>query len=94
MKVTRVILALVSVVGLATFLPRILTARASSNPGIQSASKTSCVDRYNALVRGAKSALTKGDRAATVDLLEQAERIIPSCQPLQDGTSPRAALDI
>ena len=94
MKVTLVILALVSVAALVIFFPRILAACAASNPVIQPAAATSCVERYNSLVKGAKSALTKGDRAATVDLLEQAERIIPSCRALQGDASRRDALKV
>jgi hypothetical protein len=90
MKTTLVVLALVSVIGLAIFSPRILTARVASNPGIQPATVTSCVDRYNFLLKDAKRALVKGDRAGSVDLLEQAERIIPTCPALQDGASPKA----
>jgi hypothetical protein len=92
MKATLVVLALVSVAGLAIFSPRILTARTASNPGIQPATVSSCVDRYNSLLKDAKGALVKGDRATTVDLLEQAERLIPDCPALRDAASPNAIL--
>jgi hypothetical protein len=50
------------------------------------------VDRYNSLLRSAKQPLIAGNRAASADLLEQAERIIPVCPPIQDGGSPHAPL--
>ena len=92
MKATLVVLALASVAGLAIFSPRLLTGRAASSPGIQPATAASCVDNYNSLLKGAKAALVKGDRATSVDLLDQAERIIPGCPALQNGASPKAIL--
>jgi hypothetical protein len=92
MKLTLVVLSFISLAGLAIFVARILPARASSNPRSEPVAAESCMDRYNYLVKSAKAALIAGDRAATVNLLSQAERIIPSCPALQDGASPQAAM--
>jgi hypothetical protein len=92
MKPILVVATLILLAGLAVSFGRILPARASSNPRTQPVVATeSCVDRYNLLVKSAKAALIAGDRAATVKLLTEAQRIIPICSPLQDGTSPQAA---
>jgi hypothetical protein len=56
--------------------------------GTAPVSTESCVDRYNSLLKNAKTALTAGNRAATVDLLEQAKQMLPACPALQDGPSP------
>jgi len=92
MKPTLIILAFISLAGLAIAFPRIVPARASSNPGAKPVSTGSCVDRYNSLLKNAKTALTAGDRAATVDLLEQAKQMLPACPALQNGASPPTVL--
>jgi hypothetical protein len=92
MKPTLIILAFISLAALAIAFPRIVPARASSNPGAEPVSTESCVDRYNSLLKNAKTALTAGDRAATVDLLEQAKQMLPACPALQDGAAPRTVL--
>jgi len=83
--------ALILLAGLLFSFGRIL-ARASSNAGTQPVAAGSCVDRYNFLVKSAKTALIAGDRAATVKLLTEAQGIIPTCSALQDGASPPSAL--
>jgi hypothetical protein len=92
MKPILIILAFISLAGLAIAFPRIVPARASSNPGAEPISTKSCVERYNSLLKNAKTALTAGDRAATVDLLEQAKQMLPACPALQDGPSPHTLL--
>jgi hypothetical protein len=92
MKPTLILLALVSLASSAICLPRIATKRGSSNVVIQPATIRSCVDRYNDLLEGAKAALIKGDRVASVELLQQAENVIPGCPALQDGTMSQTAL--
>jgi hypothetical protein len=87
MKPLLVILAFISLAGLAVAFPRIVPARASSNPGAEPVSTEPCVARYNSLLKNAKTALTAGDRAATVDLLEQAKQMLPACPALRDGPS-------
>jgi hypothetical protein len=94
MKPIVAVLALVSLAGLVICFPRILTARAASSAVMQPASVTSCVDRYNSLVRGAKSALTRGDRASAIDLLEQAKTVVSGCPVLQDASSRLATLSL
>jgi hypothetical protein len=84
--------ALILLAGLLFSFGRILPARASSNAGTQPVAAGSCVDRYNFLVKSAKTALIAGDRAATVKLLTEAQGIIPTCSALQDGASPPSAL--
>ena len=44
------------------------------------------------MLKNAKTALTAGDRAATVDLLEQAKQMLPTCPALQEGTTPETVL--
>jgi hypothetical protein len=92
MKPVLVVVTLILLAGLTVSFSRILPARASSNPQFQPAAADSCVDRYNFLVRSAKATLMAGDRATTVKLLTEAERIIRSCSALQDSTSPHPAL--
>jgi hypothetical protein len=92
MKLALVLLALISLVALAMSVPRILPARASSNPKPEPVAASSCVDRYNALLKTAKATLIAGDRSATVDLLEEAKRLVPVCPALQDVGSSQAAL--
>ena len=94
MKSTVVVLALISLAVLAILFPRILTVRAASNPGIQPAGMTSCVDRYNSLLEHAKSALAAGDRRLTVDLLQRAKSLIPICPALQDNQSSTATISL
>src|SRR5215470_6661564 len=92
MKSASVLLALGSLIALAISLPRILPARASLNPDPKPVAASACVDRYNSLLRSAKAALIAGNRAATADLLGEAQRVIPMCPALHDGRSPRAPL--
>jgi hypothetical protein len=92
MKPILVLFALVALAVIAVTLPRILPARASSNVElkIEPAAAVTCVDRYNSLLRSSKKALIAGDRAATVELLLQAKRILTSCPALRGGSSPPA----
>ena len=92
MKLTLIVLAFISPAGLAIAFPRIVPARASANPGAEPISSESCVDRYNSLLKNAKTALIAGDRATSVDLLEQAKHMILTCPALQDGASPETVL--
>jgi len=88
MKLILAALALVSLAGLAIgFAPRTVPARASSNLGAEPVSAGSCTDRYNSLLKNAKRALTAGDRASTVQLLQRAKRLISVCPALQDDGS-------
>jgi hypothetical protein len=87
MKASLVVLALILLAGLAIWFPRILTARAASNRATQPAETTSCVDRYNSLLKDAKAALAAGDLRSTVDLLQRAKSLIPVCPALQDPQS-------
>jgi hypothetical protein len=40
------------------------------------------------LLKNAKSALIAGDRATTLNLLEQAKHVMPTCPALQNNPSP------
>lgn len=53
---------------------------------------TSCVDRYNSLLKGAKAALIAGDRGRAVNLLEEAKRVLPVCPALREGSSPHQTM--
>jgi hypothetical protein len=88
MKPTLIVLAFISLAGLAMIFPHLMPARASSN-SVEPVRAGTCVDRYNSLLKNAKTALTAGDRAGAVDLLEQAKHMIPACPALQNGTSPQ-----
>jgi hypothetical protein len=92
MKPTLIILAFVSLAALAMNFTRNVPARASTNLGTEPVSEGSCVDRYNSLLKKAKTALIVGDRAATVHLLEQAKQMLPTCPALQEGTTPETVL--
>jgi hypothetical protein len=90
MKPILVVLAFISLSGLALALPRTVPARASSNSGVEPVQTQTCVDRYNSLLKGAKGALAAGDRSRTVDLLQQAKNLIHACPALQSGQVPVA----
>ncbi len=93
MKPLFVIFTLLSGMALAASLPWILPARASLSRELKEvdpAAAISCVDRYNSLLKSGKAALIKGDRAASVNALLQAERMLASCPALQDGSSHQA----
>jgi hypothetical protein len=88
MKSTLLVLALISLVGFAIVFVRLVPARASSNSWVEPVQAGSCVDRYNSLLKNAKSALIAGDRATTLNLLEQAKDVMPTCPALQNNPSP------
>ncbi len=69
---------------------RAVPLRASSISGVEAGVSQTCVDRYNTLLMQAKQALTAGNRAATVDLLYKAKRVIASCPGLHNGSPPQA----
>ncbi len=85
MKPILVVVAFISLTGLALALARTVPARASSNSTVEPARAETCVDRYNSLLKSAKGALAAGDRNKTVDLLQQANGLIPACPALQNG---------
>jgi hypothetical protein len=87
MKPIIIVLAFVALAGLATAQPRIAPARAYSNSGVEPVRARTCADRYTHLLMNAKAALTTGDRAGAVYLLEQAKHMIPACPSLRDGAS-------
>jgi hypothetical protein len=88
MKPTLIALVLISLAGLAVIFPHLMPARASSNSEEPVRAGT-CVDRYNSLLKNAKTKLSTGDRGGAVDLLEQAKNMLPSCPALQNGASPQ-----
>jgi hypothetical protein len=92
MKSTSITLAFISLAAFVIAFPRIVPARASSNRGVEPVQAVTCIDRYNSLLKNAKTALIAGDRAGAVGLLEQAEGVIPGCPALQDGSARQAAL--
>lgn len=94
MRSTLVVVAFLSLAGLAILFPRILTARAASDSRTRPAAATSCVDRYNSLLENAKSALAAGDRNSTVDLLQRAKSLIPACPALQERPSSTAIVSL
>jgi hypothetical protein len=92
MKSTLIVLALISLAGLAVLSLRLVPARAAAIPRAVPISEGSCANRYDSLLKNAKSALIAGDRATTLNLLEQAKRMIPTFPALQDGASPETVL--
>jgi hypothetical protein len=95
MKPSLIVLALISFAGLAIILMRLVptpAASRSSSFGVESVRTGTCVDRYNSILKNAKSALIAGDRVATLNLLEQAKHMIPACPALQDVASPETVL--
>ena len=92
MKPFLIVLAFISLAAFAIILLRLVPARASSNSGIEPVRAGTCVDHYNSLLKTAKAALIAGDRATTLNLLEQAKHMIPACPGLRDGTSPETVL--
>jgi hypothetical protein len=92
MKSLVVIFTVLSLILMAVNLPWILPAGVSSSRTINVASpvSTSCVNRYNALLKTGKADLIAGNRAASVDALRRAERMLASCPALQDDSSSQA----
>jgi hypothetical protein len=70
---------------------RTVPVRSASISGVEASNSATCVERYNTLLMQAKEAVTTGDRAATVEFLHQAKRVLARCPALQNGSSPRAA---
>jgi len=89
-KTVLIVLAFVSLAGLTLTLARTVPARASSHSRVEPVQTQTCVDRYNSLLKSAKKALAAGDRNTTVDLLQQAKDLIPTCRALQYGKLPVA----
>jgi hypothetical protein len=90
MKASLVSLAILSLAAVVILLLRLRPTRASSplsNSVTESIQTESCTDRYDSLLHNAGAALAAGDRAGSVNFLEQAKRLIPICPPLQDGAS-------
>jgi hypothetical protein len=85
---STLVLVFISLAVFAIVFVRLLPARASSNSGIESVRAGSCVDRYNSLLKNAKSSLIRGDRITTLNLLERAKHMMPACPALQNGPSP------
>jgi hypothetical protein len=92
MKSILIVLAFISLAGFAIVFVRLVPARASSNPGIEPVRAGSCVDRYNSLLKNAKSSLIRGDRITTLNLLERAEHMMPACPALQNSPSPETVM--
>jgi hypothetical protein len=93
MKPTLLVLSFISLAGLETIVfGRFVPAPASSNSGIEPVQARTSEDRYNSLLKNANTALIAGDRATSVDLLEQAKHMILTCPALQDGASPETVL--
>jgi hypothetical protein len=92
MKSTLIILAFISVAGLAIVFLKLVPARAAGIPRAEQVSEGSCVDRYNSLLKNAKTALNVGDRATTLNLLEEAKHVTGTCPALQDGSSSHTAV--
>lgn len=92
MKPILVILAVISAAGFAIIFVRLAPARAASNSAIERVRAVTCVERYNSLLKNAKAALITGDRASTLNLLEQAKHLMPTCPALRDGTSQENVL--
>jgi len=93
-KVTFIVLlAALSVGGLAMSSPRLVPSRSTASSAIETKETTArCADRYDILLRAAKAALYAGDRATTVGLLKKARQLISVCPALQDGTSTSTSL--
>jgi hypothetical protein len=92
MKPVLVLLALISLVALVISWPGTLPVRALSKPEPQPVIVGSCVNHYNSLLKSAKAALIAGNRAATVEILEEARRIVPNCPDIRDGGLQQASL--
>jgi hypothetical protein len=92
MKLARIPLALISLIALAMSFTRISPTRVSSKPKAAQIGASSCVDRYNSLLKSAKAALIAGDRVGTVDFLNDAKRLFPVCPALGDMGSAQAPL--
>jgi len=79
-KTITLSLAFAIVVGSIAFLHRPIT-HASEKSGV---SETTCGDQYNSIVVRAKQSLARGDRAAAIGSLIEAQNQLRHCEELQE----------
>ena len=79
-KTITLSLALAIVVGSVAFLHRPIT-HASERTGL---TDRTCGDEYNAIVSRAKQSLARGDRAAAIGGLVEAQNQLRHCEELQE----------
>lgn len=80
-KTTTLLIAAAMIALSLAFLPRALT-RASNLPHLSET--PTCGDQYNAMVLRAKQALARGDRAAAISGLIEAQGQLRHCQELEE----------
>src|SRR5580704_13400382 len=81
-KTITLSIAAAIVIGSLAFLPRALT-HASVRHAVFESSVT-CGDQYNALVLGAKNALSRGDRAGAISGLIAAQNQLRRCEEIRE----------
>jgi len=70
------------VIGSLAFLPRALTHASSRTAAFETSA--TCGDQYNALVLGAKRALSRGDRAGAIGGLIAAQNQLRRCEEIRE----------
>ena len=86
---TPILFAIVMAVAAVASLPR-SCAEGPDGSVAASRDRSSCADRYNALLAQAKSSLVKGDRGAAINSLLAAKIQLRGCQELEQRNSMAA----
>ena len=86
-KFTNLAFVLALVIGSIASLPRVCAEGPAGSVAAESRDGSSCADRYNALLRQAKTALVKGDRGAAINSLIAAKIQLRTCQELEERNS-------
>jgi hypothetical protein len=82
--------AAVLAIGSIATLQRVCAEGPDGSVAAGSRDRSSCADRYNALVGQARQSLVKGDRGAAINSLIAAKIQLRTCQELEERSSPVA----
>jgi len=89
-KFTSLVFALALVIRSIASLPRVCAEGPDGSVAAESRDRSSCADRYNALLGQAKASLVKGDRGAAINSLIAAKIQLRTCQQLEERNSTTA----
>ena len=89
-RLTSLVFVFALVAGSITSLPRLCAEGPDGSVAAQFRTGSDCGDRYNALLRQAKSSLVRGDRVAAINSLIAAKSQLHTCQDLEDRNSTAA----
>jgi len=83
-KLSTLLVLLGLTAGAIAALPRLYAQGSDANVSPAMDDSGNCIDHYNALVKGAKAALIKGDRAGAIHSLVAARTELRHCQQLEE----------